>query len=580
MRKFIDSDKTIFFDSKINDSDFKYSNFVRSGKNNKVSCEKNVKIALAGKEYIVEEGHIDWSGFLADYEDYSLLHRFSWLNNHPCFFYSAQLGHDLIHNWIDTFHGDKRDEAYQSYNIAERLINWMLFLIRWREYTDDDIKYKTKIFVSIKKQLYILANNLEQGGEYTNNHLFNDGRALYIVGWFVNDSNLVSLGRKCIRFGYEKLVSENGFLKEHSTHYHLLISKNFFEIYLLAVENDLLFKKELQPILKKLIFSSLLFLGQTSDSAIPLIGDISPDVSPQWLSDFFSIFVGFSESGEREGGISDINWSDVWDVSSVDLAPFVYSEKYISNCIDRESGFCCLRSGALRFYFHNPISDEKPRFSHYHTDDLSFSLMFEDVEIIQDPGRPTYINTHRLSQYAKSSFSHNTVFFNKMPISPSYFKLFPPEYLYPGVKVGFSEENGMSKLQVFHDGFSRIHKKICFQREFALDDLSVTICDIWALPVSEGIVTRFHFGRKIDRIVRGENCLHLWGDNNKITVKMNYGIDGLEKIKISRGVLGSDETSSVGWCFPRYGVAVETFTVDFIQNAHKGSFINKFMLVF
>lgn len=553
---------------------FRYCSYIRSDSRAEV-VKGHVALPLAGTEYIVNNS-IDWDSFFADREDYSALHRFCWLNNKPQFFISGELGYQFIKNWIDTFHHNEDDCAYQSYNISERLVSWMLFLTRWKNQSVFKGKLEIKIFNSIKKQLYILANNLEQSGEYyTNNHLLNNGRALYMAGWFINDLSMVDVGRQCIRFGYKNLISAKGFLKEHSSHYHLLISKNFLEIYLIASEFDSDFRKELQPTLKKLFTVASLFIGQKSDSPIPLIGDISPDAPPLSLSTFYALLNKRAEDATEKD--SDIDWFDIWDVSNVNLFFLKLSTSTITTFNDPESGFFYCLKGAFRFYFHNPISNSKPNFSHYHADDLSFTLMLGDRPVIHDPGRSTYIQSHTLSQYAKSSYAHNTVFFNQMPISPHKFKLFPQCYAQPDVTVEEIEQKESLKLLVTHNGFRRIQKNIYFQREFQILKTSFRLNDFWKLPIQGIVMTRFHLGHEIAKIIRGDNCLFLIFQNHEEEIKLSYKIDKLVEIKTYKGILGTEAKKCGGWAFPRYGVSLPAFSLDFIQEV-SGSFVNKFEL--
>lgn len=554
------------------DATFRYCSCLHSCSRSEI-VDQDIVLSLAGAEYALYDS-VDWNKIFADKEDYSALHRFCWLNNNLHFFMSCETGYQLIINWIESYHHNEDDLSDQSYNISERLVSWMIFLTRWKDDCFLDEEFKLLIFNSIKKQLYLLANNLEQHGEhYSNNHLLNNGRALYMIGWFVNDTSMVDLGRQCIRFGYKKLISEKGFLKEHSSHYHLLIFKNFVEIFLLATEFDSNFQKELQPTVERMFAVSSLFIGPTAHSSIPLIGDISPDISPLYLSKFCFLLNRQAEAQEEKK--SDIDWFDTWDVSKVDLS-VINSHQMLGTIFkDSESGFFYCRRGVFRFYFHNPVSMSKPNFSHYHSDDLSFTLMIGDKPIIQDPGRSSYIQSHQLSQYSKSSYSHNTVFLNQTPISPVQFKFFPPCYSQPKVVVKENERKDIIDIQVLHDGFRRIQKNIYFQRKFEVSQTSFHIYDSWKLPHQGNVVTRFHLGDEITKVCQRESYLILILEKSNEEIKLSYKVDQLTEIKICRGVLAGDAEKCGGWFFPRYGVSVPAYTLDFIQEL-SGEFVNQF----
>ncbi|MCF6176697.1 MAG: heparinase II/III-family protein [Victivallaceae bacterium] len=551
---------------------FQYCTCMRATTGTADKVKDNIVLPLAGTEYIVND-KIDWTCFFEDREDYTALHRFCWLNNTPQFFISSEPGYRFISNWIETFHHNEDDFAYQSYTISERLVHWMLFLTRWENQASLKKKDELLIFDSIKKQLYIVANSLEQHGRhYTNNHLLNNGRALYMVGWFINDPDMIDIGRRCIRFGCG-LISSKGFLKEHSTHYHLLIAKNFLEIFLVAAEFDHDFIKELKPTLKNLFNIASLLIGQKSDSPIPLIGDISPDATPLWLSTMMFYLLNERVEGSTEDK-SEICWFDSWDVSNTDIS-FLSPTNTTTNLNDQESGFFYCREGAFRLFFHNPVSTSKPNFSHYHVDDLSFSLMIGDKAVIQDPGRPTYIRSHILSLYARSPYAHNTVFFNQYPISPPQSKLFPERYTHPIVTVKEVEQKEGTKLIIMHDGFKRIHKNIYFQREFKVSESYFCLNDYWQVPVQGMVMTRFHLGNEITEIIREDNCLILVFQKANEKLKLNYKIEKLVEIKISRGITGTKPEKCAGWAFPKYGVSLPAYTLNFIQEI-SGSFVNNF----
>lgn len=535
---------------------------------------EQVSVPLAGTDFTINF-RTRWLNCFLDREDYSALHRFGWLNKSPHFFASYELGYRLIESWIQRFHHHQDDFAYQSYNIAERLINWTLFFTRWRAYDFPNDDTKQLVFSSMRRQLNILTNSLEIHGEYTNNHLVNDGRGLYIVGSFLNESQIIDLGRKCLRFGFENLISQKGFLKEHSTHYHLLLTKNYLEVFLIAREFGDDFSTEVEPFVKKMLEVCLELCVQSSNGvSMPFVGDISPDASPDWLA---SVLAVLGNEHYRKSDSAQIVWSDIWDLSNFSLFDSDnFSTMTNGGLCDAEAGFFLLKREPFRLCVHNPNSMHKSHFSHFHFDDLSFSLIIDGVPIIQDPGRPNYIKSELLGLYARLPHAHNTVFLAGHSIASHNSKLFPKRFYSPSVHIENYEQGPFCEVTVNHEGFRRVKSKTQFQRQFKLSNLNFTLSDRWQLIDDDEVMTRFHFSHFVKKVTQNDNnlLLELASEMNN-DIRFNFKVENLVTVRLSKGILGQVPETCCGWSFPQYGQSLPTFTVDFVQKA-SGSFINYF----
>jgi hypothetical protein len=336
------------------------------------------------------------------------------------------------------------------------------------------------------------------------------------------------------------------------------------------------FKNELHPIVTKLFNVSFTFIGSKANSSIPLIGDISPDASPLWLSRFISNCRSKETSTNSK---SEVDWFTIWNIENAELDFITTGIKaYDETGSDPESGFFNYCEGNFRFYYHNSLSNSRPNFSHYHCDDLSFTLMIDDKQIIGDIGRSTYIHSHPLSQYAKSPYGHNTVFYDQIPISPSQSKLFPSVYAQPIVTIKESYSRDSYKLQIQHDGFRRIDKNILFNREFQVDKMSFILQDSWVIPRTSKIMTRFHLAPEIKEVIKEEGYLLLIEDSSDEQMKFYFDIDELTNIEISRGIFGFGPKECKGWMFSQYGLSRPAYTIDFHQDVSK-NIINTFKII-
>ncbi len=256
------------------------------------------KVHLAGMDVMVDLDAIDWRKNFSDPEDMAALHRFIWLYkmvwcnvspNNKAEYHNIVI--NAIHSWIDIFGGTAKGhehfEIWQTYTVSERIINWCILL----GITSDDFVKDAVIVKSLIDQLNYIKGNFEYFGEkVTGNHFCNNGRALYIAGSMLRCSYYAELGKTIISNEYDRVIVDDGFLREGSSHYQFLFTKWFADIYWIAgVCGDYEFQKQIGCRLRKLIEGCIFFLTRvygednTEQWTIPYIGDISPDYPPEWL---------------------------------------------------------------------------------------------------------------------------------------------------------------------------------------------------------------------------------------------------------------------------------------------------------
>ena len=299
---------------------------------------------------------------------------------------------DLILVWKDNFSRKKSDISWQSYNVSERICNWIILF----HFLEGKICRNKKDILAdeIKDHIFFLANNLEYPSSgIINNHIFNNARALFIGGLFINNIEITNFAKLIIKESYDKLFHKSGFLGESSSHYHFLITRSLFEIYLFAKEskNDNEFCGFIKSRLKNAIHCCKFLLSEkiTDGFEMPKIGDVSPDIPFEW-------FNPFSKNG----------WSKLWNYN---LDDFSLSFNINHQLID---GWLRLnKKNWTAFTFLHPNLNEYPS-GHGHDDFASINLYYNDKPILVDIGCMSYDKKNTYFNCGRNSFDHNTLQIN------------------------------------------------------------------------------------------------------------------------------------------------------------------------
>jgi len=331
-----------------------------------------------------------------DIEDTYSANRFQWLLYliyHNPTQENINLGYSSIRLWLSTVHQNNKPDVFDSYSISERLLNWIYFISFTKTYSNLDDEFWRDLTKSFNHQIYLLVNKLEYHGEYTNNHIINNARCLYICGSLLDLQKIKVAGRNIIQEETFKFISK-GVLQEGSTHYHLLLTRSFIEIlYTAKNTDDSDFYLWLQPIISDMLATCTLLHSCYDDKALyPLFGDISPDVYPEWLLGY-----PFNRYSSIESP-----WQN--------LFRFTYhSDLFETECI----GDYISHKGSNSWYYlcKNNIEvwvavKNREDISHGHQDNGSIVVYKDGSPRIIDPGLFNYSN-NLFCKYQKSQFAHN-----------------------------------------------------------------------------------------------------------------------------------------------------------------------------
>lgn len=506
-----------------------------------------------------------WMKSFNDREDSYRLHRFGWmlskLAEDPSSVSSALT---YVMDWLDFQKNSKAGGLYgwDSYSLSERIVSW-LYLI---EKLEGAGRYQTEIneiAKSLQYQLYFLSQHLERRGERTNNHLINNGRALYLGGLLLKEPEIQRLGEVLLTEESKNMFTPPGFLREASTHYHLLITRNYLEaLWFARQKRDKIFSERISPMTYDM-WKCACFILQ--EDPFPIVGDISPDFSPNFNRGV--VQVGEHLFGEKSG--IPLKQEKGWHSLLLgEEAHLTENSPFPSGIVGFEkAGYYRLRNESFSlFIFVNPFG-YIPAWSHGHADLGSFVLYFRSQPLIQGTGRPTYENTP-LGRYGRSVRSHNSISIDRHEPCVVHGMNGIPEmmgesYLQAPPQIKMGENRDRLRLEIEYYGFKRWIPNAVVRRIFELSPKGLTLTDEIAGSGKHFIETFFHFDPRVQISSNQDSVvsLHLPHQDHRLQLfRVPQASSG--ELELIRGRNGN---GTAGWHFPEYGVSEPTTTAIFRQ---------------
>jgi hypothetical protein len=423
-----------------------------------------VKLKLAGTSWDLTSeqflgifrGELD--GKLEDVEDRCALHRFAWLSELQENA-SAALLEKLIFAWIDSPPPRDLEDAWNAYCITERLANWGIFLCRSRVYERWPSERREKFVQSVRDQGEVLTNNLEYYGEaLTGNHLANEGRGALWAALLTGDFHLSQVGEAILRKEYERIFQPSGMLREGSSHYQFLVTRNYLEAYWLAPHLAL-------PELRDWLAERLPKMAEACRllrvrGAWPLIGDLSPDCEPDWLvhvPEIVDLWIGQVPPKVQTQG---------WAGSFAEQVPPIRQE---FDGVRRFDDFIRWDQGDLSLLVHVNAQGYPNVPGHGHRDTGCPVLFYRGQPLLMDRGRFNYTPEGELGL---SAWAHNSVLLDDEEIEFHARGVFGPAYLLKrsggGSKVQLNSQNLKQGVAITQSGWHR--KGVELTRRFFLED--------------------------------------------------------------------------------------------------------------
>jgi len=530
----------------------------------------------------------DWNAEFDDPEQTMSMHRWNWLLTelaNPKNPDSVTWGTELIKSWIAVQGSIKSNLAWKSYTVGERICNCIIFL----SYVDAKNKNFSETITSLRDMTLYLCKNLEyHPNGATFNHILNNGRALYYSGQFFKNHVLVELSSTIIKNEISMIVNDDGFVREGSSHYQFLVTRWILEIYILAkVVNDDLMCSILKESLSKMIMACwflLVYNERECDWSFPLIGDVSPDFTPDWLVGLpWSMpAIDLYKPEILPNPPSKKGWSDLFeDIEVMRTFPDgngVFGKRSFQSY--NESGWFRLDYDNITIFWHVEPAGTPLFPSHGHCDTGSFVMLIEGEQLLIDPGRFSYIDNNE-GRYGITAAAHNQPTIDGYdPFLYHHRNRYPEFYIKSKLEASYKWNKEGFEFTLRHDGFGRIvGDQITFERTFKVYKKRLNIRDNFVGNKKHYVRTTFHWAPGLE-ILKTEdvNCFEVNGEKQIKQAKISISLDNSssEDSKINENIKTSCEIKN-DWFYPRYGVKEKSKTLVYCNHT-KFPLINNYTL--
>jgi hypothetical protein len=312
--------------------------------------------------------------FRRNYSDLETLlgaHRFAWVP-----LAGTALDPDWVaaiwQCWAESHGADRAGWPWHAYTAAERAINIIDFADRFGlpGNHDDTLQLLARHGETIR-------SNLEYSGEhYTSNHLSNNGRGLLRIGIALGLEEFARDGARILIAEAGRIFGRSGILNEGSSHYHLLVTRNYIDAWLSAKKEKL---KE-AAMLGDIAMNALAAIpGLCLPGGMPLIGDISPDAPPEY-------FAALTAAGnQRSAWPAVLNEADRTAVENLIARTVPVPPDRLG-----QDGWHRFETDGWHALAFVPPAGWPPMPGHGHQDIGSFELHDGEIPVLVDPGRGSY----------------------------------------------------------------------------------------------------------------------------------------------------------------------------------------------
>tara|TARA_B100000767_G_scaffold268025_1_gene287640 strand:- start:525 stop:2273 length:1749 start_codon:yes stop_codon:yes gene_type:complete len=496
----------------------------------RIQVKKIISLASTNLNVI---NNIEWEKNFKDPEDEERLHRFSWAID--CI--SKKKISDKELKWIENeiyywyssiYENDKnlysKSLKWEPYTVSERISNIFLFY----NFLDKEIPKSIK--QRINNETIYLINNLEFFNNSINNHIINNSRAIYFASLICNNKNFKYISIKIFKSTINKLITSDGFLREGSSHYQVLFHRWIFEIfYFLKKNNDHKYASYIDKINKKLCNGTSFFIVKKNKTLFHLFGDISPDFTPTWISDFPEIY-NLNIIKKKNYA----SWNNLF-LRIMDKKKLINFKKtkLIKKNINKNSGWFKFTKFNHEIIFRLNKT-QPPNFpGHYHHDAGHFVYSYKRDQIFVDTGRFNYHNSN--DYFAKN---HNTITINKLGLTPIN-KVLPFKYSQSFNTVKFKDDKEELRISLIMNGFSRINVGSVWTRNIILRKKKIIINDCIQGKLKNNLINSYFYTDLVCINRSGNINFHI--NKNKGVMKSNIYKKKINNYKASYKRYGKHE---------------------------------------
>lgn len=365
-----------------------------------------------------------------------------------------------IKNWLDN-PPPKLDLAWETYSTCERVAN----LLTWISFIPMDERSRVvppTIVKHLQESIAWIATHLEYYGKQTGNHIINNARALIMVGAFLKNKIALHTGMEMLKRMLPVLIQADGFLRERSSHYQLIVLTWLLDAFTFAKHCNMCTDTEiafLQETIKRMGQAASMLCDPQGNLQV-YIGDISPDMTPADTTRRLTLCYPNDWPAQMNRVNSD-DWHSIKNQSN----------KVLLNCPNG------------RFPKQFP--------SHAHGDITSFVWSYEDKPIFIDPGRSRYTKDP-ISSLQKSAASHNVALVNNLAPLCESFVLNGNWWPIPYASATIHVEQNENSITLAHDGFKRATPVNKHTRKIEIFADGITVCDHFSGTGSVSITLLWH----------------------------------------------------------------------------------------
>ncbi|MBV9724831.1 MAG: heparinase II/III-family protein, partial [Gammaproteobacteria bacterium] len=407
----------------------------------------------------------------ADPEDYLAAHRWGALTD-SLLAGTADWQEQLAAcvQWLEA-HRDTNDPAWEPYSCCERVANLLVFLAAMQR-SPDAPAVPAQLREFLQDSLGWVVRHLEYyGPTQTNNHIINNARAIVMAAAALQDAAACATGVEILRRCLPGLITPQGFLRERSSHYQLVVlnwlldARRFLEV---AGEAATEARTFLSGCIERMVPAAAMLCARGA-RLLSVIGDVSPDLTPaQALARLRALYPEFWPPAERAQSAA---LRDGW------------------------FRLDCGQSTILGNFPTGPFPAAFP--THGHADSTSFTWLHQDTEILVDRGRYRY-TADGISAFQKSASGHNVPLVNGFaPLCESLVSAghwWPLPYAAAWLEASVEA----SEIVLNHDGFRRATCVEHHCRRLRLERDSLTVRDSFAGEGRIELAFCWHFGAGVD----------------------------------------------------------------------------------
>lgn len=197
--------------------------------------------------------------------------------------------YSYLAEWIGYAHSFPEESfLYSPYAVSERISN-LVVLLRYHQMSTTMLDHQ--IYLFLESQVHYLTQNLEYTiFQATGNHPLNNARALHLFSSIdhspVQALDFSLVAKAIVLERLDNIMSPNGILREGSVHYQFIITYWLACIYsCLSKSTDTAYYAYIRKYLtRSLRICQHYSVRQPKGWLFPCIGDVSPDIPPQFLS--------------------------------------------------------------------------------------------------------------------------------------------------------------------------------------------------------------------------------------------------------------------------------------------------------